>query len=275
MTSYFATVLQSISNYNRLESANRTLTMQLTTGQKINSPSDNPFLYRKIQSYEAESAAYETYLDRIDEGAAVVSVVSDASVLQIETLEKMLEIAEQVRSGGLSANERTALNEQYEELTKELNEISANAGFDGASYLDGTYANSGSGFKVATGPGESYEFLFINATAGSGGLDVEGTSVGSVANANAAVTKLENAIETLNGFQQRLGTGEFILESRAGLMESKQRELDELVEAYQEVDPVRLAAELERNRVLQQYALAAVGSAFVTQQNLFNYLFPR
>jgi len=275
MTSYFATVLQSISNYNRLESANRTLTMQLTTGQKINSPSDNSFLYRKIQSYEAESAAYETYLDHIDKGAAVVSVVSDASALQIETLEKMLEIAEQVRAGGLSANERTALNEQYEELTKELNEIAANAGFDGASYLDGTYANSGSGFKVATGPGESYEFLFINATAGSGGLDVEGTSVVSVGNANAAVTKLENAIDTLNGFQQRLATGEFILESRAGLMESKQRELDELVEAYQEVDPVRLAAELERNRVLQQYALAAVGSAFVTQQNLFNYLFPR
>ncbi|HZG86600.1 flagellin [Paenibacillus sp.] len=275
MTSYFATILRSISNYNRLENVNRTLTMQLSTGKKINSPSDNPFLYRKIQSYEAESAAYESYLDRIDEGAAVVSVVSDAASLQLDTLEKMLEIANQVRAGGLSTGERTALNEQYEKLTEELNEISANAGFDGKSYLDGTYANSGSGFKVATGPGESYEFLFINATAGSGGLDVESTSVSSVPNANAAVAKLEAAVETLNGFQQRLGTGEFILESRAGLMESKQRELDELVENYQEVDPVRLSAELERNRVLQQYALAAIGSVFASQQNLLDYLFPR
>jgi len=276
MTVSFGSILQAVSNYNRLQVSNDRLMLQLSTGKRINSPKDDPYLYRKISAFEAESMQYETYLNSIDEGLAVVSHVHDALGQQIDTLQEMLEIANKVKAGGLSANERNALNEQYEQLTGQLNSIAEQTGFGRERYLDGTYANAGSGFRIATGPGgEVYELTFPNATAGDDGLDLEDTSVSSNGNATSAAAKLESAIETLTGVRQRLGTGEFILESRASLMESKQTELDALVAKYQEVDPVRLAAELDRNKTLQQYTLAAIGSAFQSQQSLIEYLFPR
>ena len=276
MTISFRSILQAVSNYNRLQSVNDELALQLSTGKRINSPKDDPFLYRRIGAFEAESARYETYLDSIDEGLAVVSHVHDAVGQQIGTLEKMLDIANKVSAGGLSASERNALNEQYEELTEELTAIAEGAGFGGKTYLDGTYKDAGSGFRIATGPeGEVYELTLPNTTAGDDGLDLEDTSVSSTGNANAAIDDLEGALETLSGLQQRLGTGEFILESRSGLMESKQRELDALVEKYQAVDPVRLAAQLDRNKTLQQYTLAAIGSTLDAQRSLVDYLFPQ
>ncbi|HZG56715.1 flagellin [Paenibacillus sp.] len=274
MTISFASILESISNYQRLQKTNDKLMTQLTTGKRINSPSDDPQLFRRISAYETESASYEMYLDNIDGGLAAASHVQDAVGQQLEMIEEMRKLAERVTAGGLSNGERAALNEQYEELTEELNAIAENAGIGGAKYLDGTYADEG--LRIATGPnGEFYELTLPNTTAGDDGLDLEDTSISSVGNANAALTSLDAAAETLSGLQQRLGTSEFILESRSNLMESKQTELDKLVAKYQEVDPMKLAAQLDRNKTLQQYALAAVGSAFAMQQSLVDYLFPR
>ncbi|WP_309120613.1 flagellin [Paenibacillus sp.] len=276
MTVSFGSILQAVYNYSRLQSANDRLMVQLSTGKRIPSPKDDPYLYRRIHAFEVESARYETYLNAIDEGSAVVSHVHDAVGLQLETLENMRDIANKVSAGGLSSSERSALNEQYEELTEQLKAIAEGTGFGGETYLDGTYSAAGSGYRIATGPGgEYYELTLPNTTAGDDGLDLEDTSVSSTGNANTAVGKLEDAIETLTGLRQRLGTGEFILESRAGLMESKQRELDLLVEKYQAVDPIRLAAELDRNKTLQQYTLAAIGASLDSRQRLVDYLFPR
>lgn len=274
MSISFSSVLGAVYQYNRLQQANGAIAERLAAGKRYASPSDDPHMYNRISRFEADIARFDTYLQHMDEGLSVVSIASDAVTLQMETLERMLELAEKAGAGGTSASERAAYNEEYQKLLEELDTIAGNATFNGQSLLDGTYGEEGEGFLVSTGPGESFEIVFGNTTTGNDGLDLDGTQLTSAGQANSAAAKAEEALETLASLRSGYATDEFIIDSRSSLMESKQAELDRLVASYQEIDPVRLSAELDRNQLLQQYALAAIASTYGSQQSLVNLLFP-
>ncbi|TMV52329.1 hypothetical protein FE783_05150 [Paenibacillus mesophilus] len=274
MTVQFSAILQAVSNYNKLQQTGNALTQQLTAGKKIISPRDNPVLYNRINTFRDEISRFDTYLNNMNEGLSAVSQVQDAVTEQLGFLTKMLELANESKQGGTSQNERNAYNAEYLKLNAELNNIVNNTTFNSKPLLDGSFAASGSGYMITTGQNVNYEINFQKTTTDSDGLNLDGTSIASTNNTNTAITRLEDAIDSLTSMQRSLGTDEYIVESRSTLMESKQTELELLIEKYEYIDPVKISAELDQNQMLQQYALAAIAYLSESRQNMIDYLFP-
>lgn len=274
MTVQFSAILQAVSNYNNLQKAGNALTQQLTAGKKIISPRDNPVLYNRINTFRDEISRFDTYLNNMNEGLSAVSQVQDAVTEQLDVLAKMLELANESKQGGTSQNERNAYNDEYLKLNAELNNIVNNTTFNSQKLLDGSFATNGSGFMITTGENVNYEINFKKTTTASDGLNLDGTSITSNNNANTAITRLEDAIDSLTSMQRGLGTDEFIVESRSTMMESKQTELELLIDKYEYIDPVKISAQLDQNQMLQQYALAAISYMSESRQNMIDYLFP-
>ncbi|MDF2714831.1 MAG: flagellin [Paenibacillus sp.] len=274
MTVQFSAVLQAVSNYNKLQQAGNVLTQQLAAGKRIISPRDNPVLYNRITTFRDDISRFDTYLSNMNEGLSVVSQVQDAVTEQLGVLTKMLGLANESKQGGTSQNERNAYNAEYVKLNDELNNIVNNTTFNSQTLLDGSFATNGSGFMINTGQNVNYEINFMNTTTASDGLNLDGTSITSNNNANTAITRLEDAIDSLTSMQRSLGTDEFIVESRSTMMESKQTELELLIDKYEYIDPVKISAQLDQNQMLQQYALAAIAYMSESRQNMIDYLFP-
>jgi flagellin len=274
MTVQFSAVLQAVSNYNKLQQAGNVLTQQLAAGKRIISPRDNPVLYNRITTFRDDISRFDTYLSNMNEGLSVVSQVQDAVTEQLGVLTKMLGLANESKQGGTSQNERNAYNAEYVKLNDELNNIVNNTTFNSQTLLDGSFATNGSGFMINTGQNVNYEINFMNTTTASDGLNLDGTSITSNNNANTAITRLEDAIDSLTSMQRSLGTDEFIVESRSTMMESKQTELELLIDKYEYIDPVKISAQLDQNQMLQQYALAAIAYISESRQNMIDYLFP-
>lgn len=265
-------VLNSINQYNQLQKTNRSLQQQLSTGKRINSPADNPFLFNRIRRFTSEISISDTYLNNMNEGITAISMATEATSQQLNGLQKMLELANQASANGVSQNERNELNTEYEKLYEELNEIVENSTFNTQKLLDGSFAETG--IMITTGPAQNYELIVGDTT--TEGLELSShDSITSKQNASQAVTAIESAIDTITQMQSGFGTDEFIIESRAGLLESKQTSLENLIQNYQEVDLLKVASQLDQNKILEQFTLAAISSAFDSQQTLVDYLFPR
>lgn len=272
MSIQFQSILKAVNNYNVLQRTNQSLLEQLSTGKKINSTADNPALFARISNFQREIAQTDIYLQNINEGSTVLSLASDGISKQLDTLGKMLELAGNAQDSGISQNTRNAYQEQFLKLYEELNSIANNTTFNSKKLLDGSFAEEG--LTITTGKNQTFEITMANTTTGEEGLDLEGISISSKTNAETAYTAIEAAMEKLTSMQGGLGTDEFILTSRAGIMESKQSELESLIEQYQEVDLTKTAAQLNQNQIIQQYALSGISSLLETQQHMAQYLFP-
>jgi flagellin len=255
-----------------LSARNDVLLNQLSTGQKISSPADNPTTFYRISRLQSQLNDYSTYLDQMDEGNSVLSLVTDSVGSQMDILGQMQDLAEQAQDNSLTSDERDSLQDQMDLYQAELDEIVSQTSFDGSSsLLDGQYATDP--YSINTGPGQTFD-LYIPAT-DTATLGVDGSlSLSSKNNAKTTSTTISDAIDQLQTVQDSFGANQFILQSRQSLTENTQTVLQQLVDNYQEVDPVQLTAELNRNQLLQQYSLAAIASLQQSDQTMFRYLFP-
>ncbi|WP_248926673.1 flagellin [Paenibacillus hamazuiensis] len=268
MSLQFSSILRAAFNYNQMEKANEVLQRQLTTGKKFSSPADNPSLFTRISRFQREASGYSAYISNIDEGNTVMSIVTDAASRQLSFLQKMLELAQNASNS--NQNDRDTYNTEYQKLYSELDPIVNNATFNSQKLLDGTYAATG--LMIATGPGQTYELKIANTTASGLGLSTSG-SISSKNAATTAAANIQNAIVMLTNAQTGFGTDGFILSSRSSIMESKQTELNALVEKYQHVDLVQVSAQLDQNKLIQQYTLAVIASITQSQRDMVKYLF--
>jgi flagellin len=271
----FHSILKSIYNYNQLQKTTDILNRQLTTGKRINSPADNPFLFNRITRFQTELSQFETYFNHINEGISVMSIVTDATSQQLTALQKMLDLADKARQSGISQNTRNSYDAEYQKLYQEIDAIVDKTTYNSQKLLDGTYATTG--MTLPTGQDQTFELIIKKTTTASNGLDLvtDGTSIATISDADKAFTAVQDAITTLTNIQSGFGTDQFILESRSSLMESKQTELESLISKYQGVDLVKVSAQLEQNQIIQQYSLAAISSMLHSQQSMIDYLFPR
>jgi flagellin len=268
----FSSILQASYQLQSLSARNEVLLNQLSTGQKVNSPADNPSAFYRINRLQSQLNSYSTYLDQMNEGNSVLSLVTDSVGSQMELLGQMQDLAEQAQDNSLSSDERTSLQDQMTQYQTELDQIVSQTTFDGtSSLLDGQYASTP--FSINSGPGQTFD-LYIPAT-DTASLGVDGSlSLSSKSNAKTTADTIGDAIDQLQTVQGSFGANQFILQSRQSLTENTQTVLQQLVDNYQEVDPVQVTAELNRNQLLQQYSLAAIASLQQADQTMFRYLFP-
>jgi len=138
-------------------------------------------------------------------------------------LQRIRELAVQSRNTSNSSSDRTALNNEVQQLKSEIDRVASTTAFNGIKLIDGSFTNQS--FQVGANVGETINITGIvdakTASLGSsstanvtgvaataftaitaGDLTINGTSVGAVAAAGNAVSQgvnIANAINSVSG----------------------------------------------------------------------------
>jgi flagellin len=143
-------------------------------------------------------------------------------------LQRIRELAVQSRNASNSASDRTALNNEVQQLKAEIDRVASTTTFNGIKLLDGTFA--GQPFQVGANVGETINIssivnaqsaslgtttTYASTTAGgvntaqtaiaAGDLTINGISVGAIAAGSDATTQGDNIAAAINAVSSATG----------------------------------------------------------------------
>ena len=129
---------------------------QLSTGRKINRPSDNPFIAIKGMSYRTEVKQIEQFKRNTNEVHNWMDNSDDALSNATSALQRIRELASQAANDTYDAEQRENISKEVEQLKEDLIDI-ANTSVNGKYIFNGTNTNEAPITKDEAG---NYEFDF-------------------------------------------------------------------------------------------------------------------
>lgn len=115
---------------NRLQELNTSLNntqQQISTGQRVNKPSDDPVAAARILKLDQELSRVETYQRNVDLADNRLKQEESALESSIDVIQRIRELTVQAGNGSLSANDRRSISSELEERLGQLANIANTA----------------------------------------------------------------------------------------------------------------------------------------------------
>ncbi len=181
-------------------------------------------------------------------------------------LGRMRELSMQSANGTLSDSDRATLDVEFTQLKAEVNRIATTTVFNGINLLDGS-ASSGIPIQVGIENSPSNDVITVTLEASSTtNLGIDGTDVLSIANSQAALGEIDDAIDTVNDARGALGAQQNRMESSLRSIQVQRENLSASESRIRDVDVATETADLTRNSIMQQSATQILTQANVQPQ---------
>jgi flagellin len=144
--------LYALDSLNNTANTTSTLEQQLSSGQSINTPADNPAGYIAAQSFTSQIGGVQQAQSNVNQAISLVQTADGALTQQINILEQIQNIANQAANGINDSQQLQSLQKVVSELQSQVSTISQQTVFNGRTLLDGTF--SGVQFQVGASEGQ-------------------------------------------------------------------------------------------------------------------------
>ncbi|QGQ20313.1 flagellin [Cellulomonas sp. JZ18] len=164
---------------------------KLSSGLRINRAADDAAGLAISEGLRAQIGGTKQAVRNAQDGISVVQTAEGALTETHSILQRMRTLAVQGgNTGGLSADAKKNIQDEMDQLNKELTRIADTTQFNGAKLLDGNYNGT---FQVGanTAPADKIE---VNLTKITGGVSAEGLGVDGVRVADLAASKTYSAV---------------------------------------------------------------------------------
>lgn len=217
--------LNAQRNLNSSQGALATSLQRLSSGLRINSAKDDAAGLAISERMSSQIRGLNQAVRNANDGISMSQTAEGALGEVGNNLQRIRELAVQSRNASNSASDRTALNNEVQQLKSEIDRVASTTAFNGIKLLDGSFTNQA--FQVGANVGETISISsLVNAQSTAlgttvtyaanvvgaaptaftaitaGDLTINGTSVGAVAAGGNAVAQGANiaaAINTVSG----------------------------------------------------------------------------
>ena len=173
----------------------------------------------------------------------------------------MRELAIQASSEGTQQQaDRDFLNEEFGDLKSELNRIVNVTKYNDQSLVDGTISG-GISFQVGSMNSSDDRISLSVNDIDSTALGIHSSALDSAANAQTAVTALDNAIKTVNTERSNLGATQNRLEMTISNLGSQHMNLSAANSRLKDVGVAAESAEMTRAQILSQAGVSVLAQA--------------
>ncbi len=233
---------------------------RLSTGLRITSAADDAAGLAISERLRAQVRSLDQAKRNAQDGISLVQTGEGALNEVGDILIRLRELAVQASNGSVSSQDRTTLNDEFQQLVQEVDRIGRASQFNGIHLLDGS--SSSVSFQIGLGITSGVDTLTAGLSpvlATSLGLDVLGvTNVGS---ATSSLTALDSAINNLSRVRGSFGAMQNRLEHTINYLGVQAENLSAAESRIRDVDIAKETAELARDQILQQAAIAVLAQA--------------
>ncbi|HHQ4754614.1 TPA: flagellin B, partial [Aeromonas veronii] len=234
MAMYINTNISSLNAQRNLMNTNKSLDTsytRLASGLRINTAKDDAAGLQISNRLTSQVNGLNQGNRNANDGISVAQTAEGAMDEITSMLQRMRTLAQQSANGSNNTDDRVALQQEYDQLTTEIDRISSDTTFGGQKLLDGKYKGS---FQVGADATQTITFKMTSAFtisgiagASKGSATIATSTAGSkepykVTAATTAVTVANmNSIKTASAAQSAMANLDFMIKA----VDSKRAEL--------------------------------------------------
>ncbi|HEX3953437.1 MAG TPA: flagellin, partial [Stellaceae bacterium] len=123
--------LYALNSLQNTANTTNTLEQELSSGQSINSPSDNPAGYIAAQGFQTQIGGTNQAISNVNQAISLVQTANGSVTQQVNILQQLQTIAAQAANGINSAQQLQSLQQVVSQLQTQVTTISQQAVFSG------------------------------------------------------------------------------------------------------------------------------------------------
>ncbi len=258
--------MQNISTLSKISDKIAGHQLRLATGKRINSPVEDPAGYMLARGLESRKRGLDQALSNVSNAQNILDVAEGGYSNIMDILQTAKEKATQAADGSLNSTQRSAINDQVSALISEVDEIVSMTTFNSTALIDGTYSAT----TFQTGEQASETLSVALGDADSAALSINSISLSTQASANAAMTTISTAIDTLSDRLKDVGEYKVRLQSKQANLENSVTNTEAVRSTIEDADFAKEQMEVMKLQILQQTSLSSLSQANSAPQQILS-----
>ena len=267
----------------RNERAMNTAMERLSTGQRINSASDDAAGLAIGSRMTSQIRGLETGIRNANDAISMISTADGALIEVTNMLQRMRELALQASNGTTTSADRSYLSSEYANLLSEIDRIAENTQWNGKTILNHiTTASSTFKYQVGANGGQTIAVDFGNMTDTISGVFTElkashnvitsTTTASAITQGTSAVVALDSAITAVNSQRATFGAAMNQLTYAVDNLSNVQVNAEASRSRIMDADYAVETSELARTQIISQAGTAMLAQANQLPQTVLSLL---
>ena len=241
---------------------------KLSSGMKINRAGDDAAGLSISEKMRGQIRGLNMASKNAQDGISLIQTAEGALDEVHAMLQRMRELSVQSATDTNVGTDRTALNNEVQELKKEINAITTRTEFNTQKLLNGAF--TAKQFHIGANIGQAITVGIGNM--GVGSLGITATAVTSQALANTAISTVNAALEAVSAQRSRLGATQNRLEHTIKNLDNSAENLQAAESRIRDTDMAKEMSSFTKSNILAQASQAMLAQANQLPQQVLQLL---
>jgi len=245
---------------------------RVSSGLRINKAADDAAGLGVAENLNSSYKSSRVAMRNTNDGISVVQTAEGSTNEVANIIKRMRELAVQSSSEVLATTERAYIQDEFGQLTSEVDRIANVTEFNGRKLSNNASASLAVQVGVNNTANDRISITLGDLTSSTLGVRTAVMSLNTVASARVAITSLDSALDTVNGYrsdfgaiQNRLGSALQNIEIYAENLASAEAQIRDADFAYE-------TSELSKLQIMQQAGLSVLAQAKMSTQGVLSLL---
>jgi len=245
---------------------------KVSSGLRINKAADDAAGLGVAENLEAASRSAKVAMRNTNDGISVVQTAEGATSEVGNIVKRMRELAVQSSSETLATAERSYVQDEFAQLSAEVDRISQVTEFNGLKLTNGSDTSVSVQVGVNNSSNDRISISMGDLRATALGVDTTTMSLNSSASARTAITALDTALNSINSIRSDYGAVQNRLGDSLVNMEVYNENLNAAESQIRDVDFASETAEMAKQQIMQQAGMSVLAQAGSAQQGILSLI---
>ena len=241
---------------------------KLSSGYKINRAADDAAGLTISEKMRSQIRGLNKASDNAQDGVSLIQVAEGALSETHSILQRMNELATQAANDTNTSSDRTAVQNEIDQLVSEIDRISSTTAFNTQNLIDGTF--TGKSLQVGSLAGQAITISI--AAMSSGNLGVGSLKVSGFKVAGSAMTKIQAAISKVSTQRSALGALQNRLEHTISNLDNISENTSSAESRIRDTDMAEEMVTYSKNNILAQAGQSMLAQANQSNQGVLSLL---
>lgn len=248
-------------------------TEKLSSGYKINRAADDAAGLSISEKMRNQIRGLNKASDNAQDGISLVQTAEGALNEVHSMLQRMSELAVQAANGTNATTDRTALNDEVQQLKTEIQRVGSTTQFNKMNILDGGFsAGAKKALQVGANANQTIS-IAISALKSVVGLSLqEDLKISTATHAQSAITTVQSSIEKLSTLRSKLGAVQNRLEHTVANLDNISENTQSAESRIRDTDMAEEMVQYSKNNILQQAGQSMLAQANQANQGVLSLL---
>ena len=243
-------------------------TEKLSSGYRVNRAADDAAGLAISEKMRSTVRGLKRASTNAQDGISVVQIAEGALGEVHSILQRMNELATQAANDANTTIDRTAIQDEIDQLTSEIDRIRSTTQFNTMNLLDGSF--TGKNLQVGSLSGQKIDIKISNMQASALGLT--GLSMTSFGAAGSSMDRIQSAINSVSTQRSYLGALQNRLEHTIANLDTTAENTQAAESRIRDTDMASEMVEYSKNNILAQAGQSMLAQANQSTQGVLSLL---